>query len=295
MRKLYLDDIRSPPDSSWIVVRSHDEFVAWIQTHGTPDEISFDHDLGDGVPTGMDCAKWIVESERPLLRFTVHSANPPGRANILGLLQNWRRHCRQAGIVTNCGYNFIDLAPRGAGPRGRASDDAAVFNVVVGGAASVGPVLASPPTATPQIAIVFGSGEVENAAICVRVADQRAARKACLTLTWLCAMRPAHDNLDASDIVKMIGSGREGFLFQRQGATILEAARSISLAMGGRHLAAACVVLSMHMGKDEMATQQANEALHVLVDDDCDQLLFMMRALPAPGAQPRLAIFGVFR
>ena len=68
MRKLYLDDICSPPDSSWIVVRSHDEFVAWIQTHGTPDEISFDHDLGDGVPTGMDCAKWIVESERPLLR-----------------------------------------------------------------------------------------------------------------------------------------------------------------------------------------------------------------------------------
>jgi len=60
-----------------------------------PDEISFDHDLGDGVPSGMGCAKWLVETERPVPRFTVHSANPPGRMNILSLLENWRRHCAE--------------------------------------------------------------------------------------------------------------------------------------------------------------------------------------------------------
>jgi hypothetical protein len=94
-RRLFLDDVRDPPDASWVVVRSYEAFVAYIESHGVPDEISFDHDLGDGVPSGMDCAKWLVETERPLDRFAVHSANPPGRANILALLENWRRHCAE--------------------------------------------------------------------------------------------------------------------------------------------------------------------------------------------------------
>jgi hypothetical protein len=95
-RRLFLDDIRDPPDSSWDIVRSFDEFVGYIETYGMADEISFDHDLGDNVPSGMDCAKWLVETERPLARFTVHSANPPGRANIEGLLRNWQRHCERS-------------------------------------------------------------------------------------------------------------------------------------------------------------------------------------------------------
>jgi hypothetical protein len=95
-RRLFLDDVRDPPDRSWDVVRSFDEFVRYIEAHGMPDEISFDHDLGDNVPSGMDCAKWLVETERPLARFTVHSANPPGRANIEGLLENWRSHCERS-------------------------------------------------------------------------------------------------------------------------------------------------------------------------------------------------------
>jgi hypothetical protein len=46
-------------------VRSYNEFVAWIETNGLPDFISFDHDLG--LPkkqteelNGMSCAKWLV-------------------------------------------------------------------------------------------------------------------------------------------------------------------------------------------------------------------------------------------
>lgn len=92
--RMFLDDLRNPPDNGpWIIVRSFDEFVDWIEKNGMPDFISFDHDLGDGVPTGMDCAKWLVEHELPLKNFAVHSANPPGRANIQGLLDNWRAHC----------------------------------------------------------------------------------------------------------------------------------------------------------------------------------------------------------
>lgn len=60
---LFLDDIRLPIDclafikrskidtqiylnDTWEIVRSYDEFVAWIERHGLPDFISFDHDLG---------------------------------------------------------------------------------------------------------------------------------------------------------------------------------------------------------------------------------------------------------
>lgn len=92
--KIFLDDLRNPPDHSWAVVRSYEQFVDWIERHGVPEVISFDHDLGDGVPTGMDCAKWLVATERPIKNFLVHSANPPGAANIRSLLTGWQAHCQ---------------------------------------------------------------------------------------------------------------------------------------------------------------------------------------------------------
>lgn len=53
-RKLFLDDIRSPGDVTWItlhegpydIVRSFDEFANYIRKHGMVDVISFDNDLG---------------------------------------------------------------------------------------------------------------------------------------------------------------------------------------------------------------------------------------------------------
>lgn len=82
MRKLFLDDTLQPPDITWDVVRSYDDFVYYIETHGVPDVISFDHDLAfehypfaednpeaKKIPydrytekTGYDCAKWLVEN-----------------------------------------------------------------------------------------------------------------------------------------------------------------------------------------------------------------------------------------
>jgi hypothetical protein len=94
MVKLYLDDIRNPQSPGWSIVRSYEEFCSFITEFGVPELISFDHDLGDGVPTGMDCAKWLVENEYPVKQINVHSANPVGRANIEGLLNNWKDFCR---------------------------------------------------------------------------------------------------------------------------------------------------------------------------------------------------------
>lgn len=47
--RLYLDDIRTPIDKDWIVVRDYDEFVKKVNEIGIPniEIVSLDHDLGD--------------------------------------------------------------------------------------------------------------------------------------------------------------------------------------------------------------------------------------------------------
>jgi hypothetical protein len=62
MKKLFLDDIRSPKDAitlvpsslnkfywenDWDIVRNYDEFMQYLMSSGIPDFISFDHDLAD--------------------------------------------------------------------------------------------------------------------------------------------------------------------------------------------------------------------------------------------------------
>ena len=99
--KLFLDDVRDPsgvhmgnPDD-WIVCRSMQEAVNVISDLGWPNIISFDHDLGNQEPTGMDFAKWLVNLDLDGIlmpddfQFHVHSANPTGAANIQGLLDNY--------------------------------------------------------------------------------------------------------------------------------------------------------------------------------------------------------------
>jgi hypothetical protein len=121
MKKLFLDDIRVPGDVTWInidpgpwaIVRSCDEAIDWVKTHGFPEIVSFDHDLGyeewdtDGTTgivivtsaveekSGLDFAKWLISRDLDTasmpadFRFTVHSMNPIGTANITKLLENY--------------------------------------------------------------------------------------------------------------------------------------------------------------------------------------------------------------
>jgi hypothetical protein len=119
--RLYLDDVRTPKDTDWQVVRSYDEFVAHIRLHGLENYelMSLDHDLGDTAmseyynnvhpnytldysnikeKTGMDCAKFLVAESMtkgiPLPAIYVHSANPIGSANIMGYINNYFMNCR---------------------------------------------------------------------------------------------------------------------------------------------------------------------------------------------------------
>jgi hypothetical protein len=115
-QKIYLDDVRTPIDKDWIVVRSYEEFVQIINGIGLKniELISLDHDLGDSAmaewhhgvvknytinydniteKTGMDCTKWLVEQwldGQPVVDVVVHSANAVGSANMMGYINNYR-------------------------------------------------------------------------------------------------------------------------------------------------------------------------------------------------------------
>jgi hypothetical protein len=106
--KLYLDDTRTPSTTDWVIVRTYEEFISYIETNGLPYYVSFDHDLAqisykDGVEsfeyyetTGYDCAKWLVDycirNNKSLPEFNVHSANPVGSENINKYLFNAKKH-----------------------------------------------------------------------------------------------------------------------------------------------------------------------------------------------------------
>ena len=114
--KIYLDDIRTPIDKDWLVVRNFHEFVNLVNNIGLDkiDVISLDHDLGDTAmrewhknvyhnytlnydniteKTGYDAAKWLVEqwlNGKPVVDVYTHSANAIGSANIMGYINNYR-------------------------------------------------------------------------------------------------------------------------------------------------------------------------------------------------------------
>lgn len=81
--KIYLDDMRTPVDKNWVVVRDYGQFVSKVSEVGLEniEVISLDHDLGDTAmgeyfrnvaknyvldysnieeKTGYDCCKWLV-------------------------------------------------------------------------------------------------------------------------------------------------------------------------------------------------------------------------------------------
>lgn len=121
-KNIYLDDVRTPENEGWIVVRDYDEFVGTITLIGLEniELISLDHDLGDSAmseyysnvrpnyalnydnileKTGYDACKFLVEESMntgiPLPKVVVHSANPIGAANMMGYINNYYKNCKQ--------------------------------------------------------------------------------------------------------------------------------------------------------------------------------------------------------
>lgn len=105
--KLWLDDIRDPPDGTWTVVRNADACIAQLrcaQEVGRPiEEASLDHDLGHcascteckgwGSPCGCRChlsgnfvVNWMVSENMFPKRVRIHSMNPVGARNMQATL-----------------------------------------------------------------------------------------------------------------------------------------------------------------------------------------------------------------
>jgi hypothetical protein len=124
--RIYLDDIRTPLETDWVICRNYEEFVQKVSDAGLEniELISLDHDLGQTAireyfkntsknyiidynniheKTGYDCAKWIVnksiDEEIDLPTITVHSANPVGSANMMGYINNYLKNKR---LTQNC-------------------------------------------------------------------------------------------------------------------------------------------------------------------------------------------------
>jgi hypothetical protein len=114
--KIYLDDVRTPIEGDWIVVRSYFQFVDKINEIGLDniELISLDHDLDETAmrewhtntfdnyainydnikePTGLHCAIRLIEmwnSGGKVVDVVVHSANAIGSGNIMGVINHYR-------------------------------------------------------------------------------------------------------------------------------------------------------------------------------------------------------------
>jgi hypothetical protein len=123
--KIYLDDVRTPTEDGWTVVRSYSEFVDKINEIGLDniELISLDHDLDDSAmdewmdntyynytinydnikePTGFQCAMRLIEMWKvggKLVDVVVHSANAIGSGNIMGVINHYRHVQR---LPQNC-------------------------------------------------------------------------------------------------------------------------------------------------------------------------------------------------
>jgi hypothetical protein len=92
--KVWLDDIRTPPDASWTWVRTVADAIQQMET-GEVSQASLDHDLGqddDGreLPEGRTLVYWMAEHDCwPSEAITVHSANVVGVSYMVGMIERY--------------------------------------------------------------------------------------------------------------------------------------------------------------------------------------------------------------
>jgi hypothetical protein len=97
--KLWVDDIRNPPDDTYDVVRTYnDAILALMATEYT--DIYLDHDLAcfskGREMTGYDVVLWIVDQHinnpdnfTAPVRYHMLTANPVGRKNMTELINRY--------------------------------------------------------------------------------------------------------------------------------------------------------------------------------------------------------------
>lgn len=106
--KLWHDDLREPPDSSWRWARTNQEAKDLLtRSEGRCSHLSLDHDLGlhdldpamfespevlegQSSETGMDLVDWLLENQHllPTDTLRIHSWNQPAAAEMAARLRD---------------------------------------------------------------------------------------------------------------------------------------------------------------------------------------------------------------
>lgn len=96
--RLWHDDIRRPPDDTWLWARTNEDAKNVLSTF-VVEEISLDHDLGldglspelpnaayligNGSQTGLDLVDWMIANDCVPAHVTIHSLNGSGADRML--------------------------------------------------------------------------------------------------------------------------------------------------------------------------------------------------------------------
>ena len=88
MTKLWVDDLRPPPDNTWHWATTSDEAVQLLQDKCIS-ELSLDHDLG-GDDTTRPVVMFMCNEEvwPPIIRC--HSMNPVGRHWVVSMINRYK-------------------------------------------------------------------------------------------------------------------------------------------------------------------------------------------------------------
>lgn len=91
--KIWVDDIRTPPDDTWKWCKTSSEAIATLVYCYVGDNVvelmSLDHDLG-GVDTTRSVVLWCCENDFWPLEVRVHTANPVGREWLTGMIERYK-------------------------------------------------------------------------------------------------------------------------------------------------------------------------------------------------------------
>jgi hypothetical protein len=83
--KLWVDDLRQPPDDGWALARTSAEAIERLVA-ADYDELSLDHDL-EGDDTTRPVVLWLCDHpDRWPTEVRVHTADPAGREWLLGMI-----------------------------------------------------------------------------------------------------------------------------------------------------------------------------------------------------------------
>jgi hypothetical protein len=109
--KLYVDDIRDAPDDSWMLAKSIDSAISFIERYGsTITHLSLDHDISIGIKTkgyirpypSPDTFKAVAkyaalyyQTKGSPPQFFTHSANTDGRREIIKILGDYGFQCTE--------------------------------------------------------------------------------------------------------------------------------------------------------------------------------------------------------